>query len=169
VPVTVNHLDGKSTEYIDQQQNGGQWNILGVYSFVSGTTYDITITSQPYPTSTCADAVRFVLLGSSGPTASFTASPTNGTVPLAVQFNDQSTGNIDTWSWSFGDGGASTVQHPSHTYNSAGDYTVTLQVTGSDGTDTVTRTDYIAVTATPAPPVASFSGTPVSGTAPLVV
>jgi PKD repeat protein len=169
VPVTIQHLDGPTTKYVDQRENGGKWNNLDIYSFVSGTTYDIIITSQPYPTSTSADAVRFVLVGSSDPTAGFTASPTNGVAPLAVQFTDQSIGNIQNWSWTFGDGGTSTAQNPSHTYNSSGDYTVTLQATGSGGTDTATQTDYITVTATPTPPIASFSGTPVSGVAPLLV
>jgi len=38
------------------------------------------------------------------PTALFTASPTSGVEPLPVSFMDQSTGDITSWSWSFGDG-----------------------------------------------------------------
>ncbi len=37
------------------------------------------------------------------PEAEFRASPTTGTVPLAVHFEDLSTGEITSWSWSFGD------------------------------------------------------------------
>ncbi|MDL1984910.1 MAG: GDSL-type esterase/lipase family protein, partial [Deltaproteobacteria bacterium] len=59
VPVDIEHSDGVATVYVDQQENGGQWNAQGHYYFESGTTYDITITSQPYPSSTCADAVKF--------------------------------------------------------------------------------------------------------------
>ena len=61
VPVDIENNDGVLTVYIDQQVNGGQWNSQGQYYFESATTYDITITSQPGPSSTCADAVRFVL------------------------------------------------------------------------------------------------------------
>jgi len=103
------------------------------------------------------------------PAAEFTGSPTSGDSPLVVSFSDQSSGNIDTWDWSFGDGGSSSAQSPSHTYNSAGSYTVTLTVSGPGGTDTRTRASYITVTTPPAAPVANFSGTPTSGTAPLSV
>ncbi len=44
------------------------------------------------------------------PVARFSASPTSGEVPLIVTFSDASTGDIDTWSWDFGDGRTSTAQ-----------------------------------------------------------
>ncbi len=105
----------------------------------------------------------------SPPVADFTGSPTSGDSPLVVSFNDQSTGNIDTWDWNFGDGGSSSAASPSHTYNSAGTYTVTLTVSGPGGSDTRTRASYVTVTTPPPAPVANFSGTPTSGTAPLAV
>ena len=37
------------------------------------------------------------------------------------------------WSWSFGDSTASTAQNPSHTYSSAGTYTVTLTASNATG------------------------------------
>jgi PKD repeat protein len=36
---------------------------------------------------------------------------------------------IDTWRWEFGDGGASNMQHPEHTYSRAGQYDIRLTVT----------------------------------------
>ncbi len=80
-------------------------------------------------------------------TADFTASPITGTAPLDVSFTDLSTATsgIDTWSWDFGNGDTSTSQHPSCSYMSAGRYTVSLTVTGPDGTDPETKTGYIAV------------------------
>jgi len=104
-----------------------------------------------------------------GPTliADFSANPTSGCAPLTVDFTDQSTGEIDTWDWDFGDGSAhSSAQNPSHTYNSAGDYTVSLTITGSCGSDTETKTNYIEVEETPG---ADFVGEPTSGDAPLTV
>ncbi|MFC1676079.1 LamG-like jellyroll fold domain-containing protein [Planctomycetota bacterium] len=59
VPVQIQHVDGTTTVYVNQLQNGGKWNSLGQFSFDAGTSYNITITSQASPTSTCADAVRF--------------------------------------------------------------------------------------------------------------
>ena len=55
---------------------------------------------------------------------------------LAANFTDASTdgdGTINSWSWSFGDGGSSAVQNPSHIYVSGGSYTVTLTVTDNLG------------------------------------
>jgi len=62
VPVDIEHSEGTDRVYINQQQNGGQWNSIETYYFNSDTSYTITVTSQPYPSSTCADAVKFNLL-----------------------------------------------------------------------------------------------------------
>ena len=66
------------------------------------------------------------------PVASFTYVATG----LTVAFTDTSTdsgGPVVGWSWAFGDGGTSTSQHPTHGYNTAGAYTVTLTVTDNGG------------------------------------
>jgi PKD repeat protein len=101
------------------------------------------------------------------PVANFTGTPTSGAAPLTVSFMDTSTNSPTSWAWDFGDGGTSTVQHPSHQYTSAGNYTVSLTATNAGGSDTETKADYITVTV-PAP-VANFTGTPTSGAAPLTV
>ncbi|MDD4469725.1 MAG: PKD domain-containing protein [Methanoculleus sp.] len=80
------------------------------------------------------------------PAANFTANVTAGTVPFTVQFTDLSTGDPTTWLWDFGDGNSSTEQHPVHTYRTPGTYTVNLTVSTADGSDTLSRPDYIAVT-----------------------
>jgi PKD repeat protein len=79
------------------------------------------------------------------PTASFSAAPTSGAAPLAVQFTDTSTGGPTSWAWSFGDGASSAAQNPSHSYNAAGTYSVTLTVSNSVGSDTVVKTGLISV------------------------
>jgi len=38
-------------------------------------------------------------------------------------------GEVETFAWSFGDGGTSNLQNPTHIYATAGDYTVTLSIT----------------------------------------
>ena len=104
------------------------------------------------------------------PVAAFTGTPLSGQAPLTVDFTDQSTYNPTSWSWTFGDGGTSTLQNPSHTYTTAGTYTVALTATNAYGSNTLTKTNYITVTAPPTdPPVADFSGTPTTGYAPLTV
>ncbi len=61
------------------------------------------------------------------------------------------------------------MQNPSHSYTSAGTYTVALTATNAYGNNTKTQTNYITVTSGGGAPVANFSGTPTSGTAPLSV
>jgi PKD repeat protein len=103
------------------------------------------------------------------PTAGFVGSPTSGDYPLNVNFTNQSSG-ATSYSWTFGDGGTSTATNPSHTYTSAGTFTVALTATNSCGSDQQVRTNYITVTTPPCdPPVADFSGSPTSGNYPLNV
>ncbi|MDY6987515.1 MAG: C1 family peptidase [Thermodesulfobacteriota bacterium] len=75
--------------------------------------------------------------------ADFRATYTRGVAPLTVDFVDQSTGDIDSWYWAFGDGATSTLRNPSHTYHDTTAYTVSLTVTGPDGDDTETKEDYV--------------------------
>ncbi|TMH34375.1 MAG: PKD domain-containing protein [Betaproteobacteria bacterium] len=79
------------------------------------------------------------------PVAQFSASTTSGTAPLALNFTSTSTGTVTSYAWSFGDGGTSGAQNPSYVYLTAGVYTVSLTVTGPGGSNTQTRTNYIAV------------------------
>jgi PKD repeat protein len=79
------------------------------------------------------------------PVASFTARPTGGDAPLVVAFTDTSSNGPSAWSWSFGDGASSTVQHPTHTYNEAGSYTVTLTAANVNGSDVESRTAFVTV------------------------
>lgn len=74
-----------------------------------------------------------------GPTvdAKFACGPVYGVAPLEVRFTDLSTGNPTSWSWSFGDGGTSIQQHPTHTYSAPGSYTVSLTVSNGAGSDQV--------------------------------
>jgi PKD repeat protein len=79
--------------------------------------------------------------------AKFSASPRSGTAPLEVQFADQSTGDVTQWEWDFDSDGTvdSTQQNPSYTYEAVGKYTVSLTVTGSEGSDTEIKANYIEV------------------------
>ncbi len=79
-------------------------------------------------------------------TADFTAAPTTGEMPLAVQFIDQSAGVVLSWLWDFGDGSTSSAQNPTHTYSSSGNFTVSLTITGLGGSDTEIKENYISVT-----------------------
>jgi len=108
------------------------------------------------------------------PSAWFSGSPTHGSAPLTVMFKDVSTVVTGTmWNWSFGDAtwfNATSSSNPTHIYLRPGTYTVSLTVTNATGSNTDTRTNYITVNpAGTGLPVAWFSGTPLSGAAPLTV
>jgi trimeric autotransporter adhesin len=74
------------------------------------------------------------------PTALFTPDPTTASLIWAtIEFNDQSTGDIVSWEYTFGDGETSDLQHPTHMYQDTGYYSVTLTVTTADGCEAQTR------------------------------
>jgi len=79
------------------------------------------------------------------PQAGFKGEPTTGVVPLTVNFTDESTGEITSWKWSFGDFKTDTAINPSHTYDDAGTYIVSLEVKGPGGEDTEMKQYYVYV------------------------
>jgi len=99
------------------------------------------------------------------PTASFTVTPTDPTAGEAVAFDASGSfdpdGSVVAYEWTFGDGSAGVSETTSHTYASAGTYTVELTVTDDDG-ETATTTETVTVTDSTAnlPPTASFTVSP---------
>ena len=75
------------------------------------------------------------------PQSSFTFIPNPAIATQPVQFTDQTTFNDGRpqndpshgWSWDFGDFGTDTIQNPSHTYTSNGNYTTNLTATDGEG------------------------------------
>ena len=70
------------------------------------------------------------------PSANFSYTPHNPTIYDIIQFNDtslDSDGDIVSWWWDFGDNFYSSLQNPTHQYESPGNYTVCLKVTDDDG------------------------------------
>jgi PKD repeat protein len=90
------------------------------------------------------------------PTAGFTASPISSCIlPDSVTFTNTSVAGT-TYRWTFGDGGTSTASSPVHPYTATGSYTVKLVALSACGADSLTQSNYIAVTA-PAAPAATSS------------
>jgi PKD repeat protein len=79
--------------------------------------------------------------------ADFEADVTSGTVPLTVNFQDLSKGDIVSWNWDMDGDGTwdDTHQNCSHTYDAAGTYSVTLEVSDGVQTHSKSRVDYITV------------------------
>jgi PKD repeat protein len=113
----------------------------GTHAVRLRVTDDLGATDEDTATVTVADST---------PNAAFTAAPSSGAAPLAVNFTDSSTGYDQPlgFEWDCDNDGNvdSTLQNPSHIYNNEGVYTVKLQVTDSDGSiNSLTRTNYITV------------------------
>lgn len=108
-------------------------------------------------------------VGSPSPSASFTASPTNGVAPVLVSFTDTSSASVSNRFWNFGDG--TTTNAPTgfirHPYATSGVYTVTEIVSIPGGS--LTNTQVNCITLKPPPPSANFSATPVNGVTPVIV
>jgi len=95
--------------------------------------------------------------------AEFTSDKTNGCGTLTVQFTDQSSNAPTSWKWDFGDGSVvSTLQNPSHTYASIGNFNVTLTAENAYGGTPVTKNQYITISA--GVPYTAVKGGPVNNT-----
>jgi len=76
----------------------------------------------------------------------FTASETEGTTPLLVEFAPVVAGEVVSCYWDFGDGETSIESSPVHVYRAAGTYDVFLSVTLADGSSgSVKREELIDV------------------------
>jgi len=80
--------------------------------------------------------------------AQFSGTPLAGCPGTVVQFTHiGNTTNIVNWLWNFGDGTVSSLQNPSHTYNTIGSFATFLIVTNAFGCkDTVFKAHYINIT-----------------------
>ena len=124
---------------------------------IKGGTYTFTFAKQGYYSQsvqvTVTDGQRVDLNIQLEPNlnlaADFTASNTNVSLGQSISFTDTSEGMVSSWNWVFEGAtpSTSTEQNPTGiTYNTAGDYDVTLTVTGPTGnTQTVTKENYIHV------------------------
>ncbi len=139
------------------------------YSKAGKYTVKLTVTNAAGSSTATKSKYVTVTTTSQTPSAVFYASPKSGNAPLSVKFTDKSTGKPTKWKWDFGDGTSSTLQNPTHKYSKTGKYTVKLTVTNAVGSNTLTKSKYIIVTATSQTPVADFWGSPLSGNVPLKV
>ncbi len=115
------------------------WNFGdGVYSTQQNPThifpgygsYDVSLTITTADgcahTNMQTSAVTFVPLS-----AQFSYATNDTTFPATVQFLANSVGANDWW-WDFGDGGTSWLENPTHTFMSAGNYTISLWISNGE-------------------------------------
>jgi PKD repeat protein len=96
----------------------------------------------PFVAGLAFSAVALVSCSKPAPTAEIFATIEEYTVTF-----DPTVANADTYQWDFGDGSSGSNElNPVHTYESFGDYTVTLTVTGEGGEFTAIKTITIEAT-----------------------
>lgn len=99
------------------------------YTYNTVGTYNVTMVAEP--SLDCRDTMFAELSILPELRSDYTFPPINCNTSI-IPFTDQSfsaIGNTLSWNWDFGDGTLSTLQNPSHAYNEAGTYAVTLGVT----------------------------------------
>ncbi len=91
----------------------------------------------------CIDSITFIKYIHVNPPIAKFVSDLNCSTPYTRNFTDKSIG-AKTWNWDFGDGTSpSSLQNPSHTYTSKGNYSVKLTVTNAGCTDFKTDSIFI--------------------------
>ncbi len=96
------------------------------------------------------------------PMASFTYDPATPTVGEAVTFDATASSDdsaITSYTWEFGTGATATGQQVRHTFDSAGDYRVTLTVADDDGASD-TEMKIVSVVTANQPPTVVFTYSP---------
>ena len=115
------------------------------HTFSAAGTYSVSLTAtNAGGSNTRSINVTVTAALPNPPVANFTSSITN----LVVAFTDTSTNTPTSWAWGFGDGGSSTLQNPSHTYASAGTYSVVLIATNAGGSNNSSSNITVAAAAT---------------------
>ena len=118
------------------------------HTYTTAGTYTVSLTATGAFGTVTGQKASYINISVPPPTANFTADIVSGYAPLTVAFTDTSTGSITSRTWNFGDGTTSSGINPTHDF-SAGTYTVSLTVTGSGGSNTVTKTNYIIASIPP--------------------
>ncbi len=101
-----------------------------MHAYSSPATYTVYLHVQQY---ICEDDTTMNVLVSPLPSPDFDVDLYEGCLPIEVQFNDLSQDVFPgaVYEWNLGDGTTSSVQNPSHQYNTAGLYSVSLKVSNT--------------------------------------
>ncbi len=109
------------------------------FSFPIAGDYPVTLTTTSDFGCTSDTTINVSVIQS--PTADFTMEPNPAVVNQDIDYTDLSSGtNIVGWYWDFGDGEASNVHEPTHSYSNGGTYTVFFKVTDENNcSDTISK------------------------------
>jgi PKD repeat protein len=141
------------------------------YTIASAATYGIKVlATNPTPDGCGGEQeINFDLEVLSRPNASFTFS--GGCVDNPVQFTSTANTGIRPISsvlWNFGNSNSSTTQNPSHTYSTAGNYTVTYSLITDIGCLSDTASQVVAINPLPTATISGNATTCLNAPQPLV-
>ncbi len=114
------------------------------HTFAEPGTYTISLTATNQCGSRTATQSDLVTVSCVAPVAAFSPAEVFGEAPFTVDFIDQSSG-ATSWFWDLGDGLIAEAQNPSHTYDTAGVYTVILTALSDCGSDQEIKTACVTV------------------------
>ncbi|HRH64862.1 MAG TPA: PKD domain-containing protein, partial [Bacteroidia bacterium] len=110
--------------------------------FTTAGSFSVQLVSS---TIHCSDDTIITVNIAPAPQVNFSPSPAAGCGPLTVSFTNTTSGS-PVYTWNFGDGSpSSSLATPSHTYATAGTYTVTLIATQGSCADTLSSPSLISV------------------------
>jgi gliding motility-associated-like protein len=155
--ISTNNLSSGANAYFWDFDNTttSNWNAPTV-TYLAAGDYDLSLIT--YNQFGCSDTSTQIVQIHEKPQLSFGAIDQDGCEDFEAEFVNNSL-FADTYSWSFGDGGSSTLANPTHLYSDPNVYSVTLFASNADGcTNSLTETNFITVYETP---VAGFNVTPI--------
>jgi PKD repeat protein len=184
-PLTVS-ANGNNSFDSDGEIVGYQWRVSdgkkasgpqANFTFNSAGQYTISlvVTDNDGLSATTEETVTVEGKPKNAPTANMSVSPRSGDAPLTVSANgnnsSDSDGEIVDYQWTVSDAQKASGSKVNFTFDSAGQYTIFLEVTDNDGLSATTQ-QTISVSTAPnpnSPPTAAFVATPTEGDSPLTV
>jgi PKD repeat protein len=146
------------------------------YTYTKPGSFTATLTLTEAGGAVATSAVQITVTDppNLAPIATVSAAPLAGTAPLPVTFSSAGStdadGTIATYVWSFGDGATAATANPSHTYEAAGTYVVTLTVTDDKGASaSASLTVVVSAPKVNTPPVAVLTVSATGGVAPVTI
>ncbi|MBS3914633.1 MAG: PKD domain-containing protein [Bacteroidetes bacterium] len=137
-------------------QNGSKLtDSVMLVTFANTGSYTVELTATN-PTGsnkkTKTNYINVSLIGGAKPNPDFKADATNAIIGQTVSFTDLTTDNPTSWAWVFTpnnvtyqNGTSATDRFPKVTFSSNGKYTVELTATNTNGSNKITKTDYINI------------------------
>jgi PKD repeat protein len=129
---TSGDTDGTVASYAWDFGDGTGTGATPQHTYSAAGTYNVTLIVKDNLNKSSAPVSHSVTVSNSAPTAAFSYNCSAHVCSFDASGSSDTDGTVASYSWNFGDG-TGTGKTPSHTYGSAGTYTVTLTVTDDVG------------------------------------